>query len=573
MAANLQHLLAEREADAEVMLDRLNELEAEISERDHGLRALREENSLLDGRAGQRLISINALSSENDGLRAYCAQVEDGFIEELGTLRKFVLAHHAATRPAALDSTATPVPGHAPSPEAQPPQPEEPEELIPEREATVFVRLLREELHASEALATRAARQRERRVAASDAYAWVCTATLTASLADSEAVAADSIAEAAEAMREVAEAEEAASHLAALLADSEAVAADASAEAAEAVHEAVQAREAAAHLRARISNNSALRELSEAYRLLAEDRRLLSDELDELRQCLSDERADRDREREATTEATTAALADAEARQDAAECMAERIRVRYARGDRETSPGGGLEARAREAAKLVRASNRAAERSNCGSPRATSPSARAAPLFGAPPTSPTGGRSPRMRIAFETGLRQVEQWKSELAANGQGAAEPSAVQQATHADSAGAGHPWDGPQAARAAQNFFEPRHRVGAVGEGGCNGQFFSSPERKRWQGEVAAFNLRLHDRLSAAHAQHTVGSSSQPAARVANVHVAAANGGSGATHGRTSAAAFAVQPTAANRPAEPQRPADDSGRAAARRARELGM
>ncbi|KAG8467332.1 hypothetical protein KFE25_000648 [Diacronema lutheri] len=296
---------------------------------------------------------------------------------------------------------------------------------------------------------------------------------------------------------------EAAVALAALrgeLADAESEAVCAVMDAAEAALDAHDAHAVANALRAR-ADGGALDELRGAHALLFEDRRLLVLELDELRVTLADERA-----------AAAAAIGAADARADAAERLAERARVRAARGDSEVSPPRAFDERARDAAALVGEANRRAARANgaAGSPVreqrcAMSPPAGAPDLRTAAPT-PTGGR----RLAVERGLRAQTHWRSELAA-GPG----------VHAE-------------ARAARAWAEE-------GNERAPAALFASPERKRWQAEVAAFNQRLSARLGAERAR----------------------AGAGVRVRCDAAAELSAQSRAAPRPIEPSRPADDPGRA----------
>lgn len=470
----LRAQLAERDADAEVLLAQIDELSAQIAEREEQLAERDEQVCELVGRLAfeaRMRKRPEALEDENSQLRATLAQAERSFLAELGALRELVMNLASKRAPASHDRA----------------------------ESMVVLGLLRRELRRSEELASSNA----------GSFA-VATAALGAELAEAETTAVIAVMDAAEASLDAHEAEA-----------------------------------AAEHLRARSAKGGALAELTDAYELLSEDRRLLLCETDELRLALAQQVAHGEqilakarqmaadelavertqlaieRQRlEAERKAVAFRVEEADARVDAAERLAERRRVRAARGDGEVRPASPLEARAQEAAQQVLRANRMAERANTLSPkrervgspggRATSPVAAPLQILGAPnlrtaAPSPTNGR----RLVVEAGLRAQALWQTELAASGTSAGLAAAVQQGLplgryqeRQEDALA----DAAYAAQAARTWIAAQRGGQACGAAAgsarsndeSRGTLFASPERKRWQEEVR--RARLLERTPAA-------------------------------------------------------------------------
>jgi hypothetical protein len=436
-AEELRQLLSERDADADVMLDRLDDLEAQLAERDDELRETRMRHATLE--------------SENGRLNEVLGETERSFLAEFGTLRRLVLTMHqaaAATPSAAIaqaaigsadaarelrtelaavraerDALTARLPTAKPLGTVDEDPPTDPVEAARLETAERAIVVLRE--HERHAVARALAAEAE-------------TRTLADALAAADAEASAAIAE-AQGRAEVAEA----------------------------------ARQ-----------SEVLSQLGEAYALLSEDRRLLALELDELRHVLEAESADAERKLEHALE-----------RAEEAERLAERVRVRAARGEEmrrssaatpwATSPTRSVDGRA--------GGTRAGGDLQLGA-RAMSPRVHVGSLLG-------GGHSG----SFETGLRVQSQWRAERRAAGHASDESITGAIVGAEAAAGAARSWkDGRAHEPVASGHWEEQagvartsaHAARAAERGGLafepkaspSSRTFSSPERKRWQAEVSA-------------------------------------------------------------------------------------
>jgi hypothetical protein len=449
----LRTALAERDADAEVMLDRLDELESLLRERDDALRALSAHHEELGALARRE---ADALRAENERLTATVADTERTCLSELGALRRLVLARESA-EPASLSFAPPPALDNS-SVGAMATR-----ELRAERDALAEqLELREEELEAALRDSVDCALFDEAEAARCDAEAERDEAVAARHEADSQLVLVSSELVAAEregrALREreralvgsVRAAEADARTLGAALADAD----------------------AAAAALAAAPRGAAFSELAEAYSLLSDDRRLLALELDELRDELAAAHANAAALRDEAVQERT----ELRARAQSAERVAARARVRRARGDFEPAPSRAPPPTAHASPRRA-GQGPGAVRTLAASPtRGSSPISRAA-------RSSRGGEAERRAALADAEVLAQGRWHSELAR------EPGAA----------------GNGAERAARDFARslqlggarPASRRTTAPEGGDEGggsivRIFASPERKRWQAEVRACGAR---------------------------------------------------------------------------------